>query len=120
MRPVFGGPTRTVLEKILQEIKDSLHTVHLPIKMQMRVGLWIRLCKQIEIKIGKKEEKQPVVSARKKENVGFRHSQRVKHLDNLKRNAKRSPQIPDTNLQHRRVCKEKLPCSLPSFLKPFR
>lgn len=36
--------------------KDSLHTVHLPIKMQMRVGLQIRLSKQTEIKIRKKEK----------------------------------------------------------------
>lgn len=48
MKSVFGGPTKIVLEKSAGN-KDSLHTVHLPIKMQMRLGLQIRLSKQMEI-----------------------------------------------------------------------
>lgn len=50
--------------------------------MQMRVGLQIRLSKQTEIKIRKKGKKKQktVVSARKKNNVDFGHSQRGKHF----------------------------------------
>lgn len=62
--------------------------------MQMRVGLQIRLSKQTEIKIRKKEKKT-VVSARKKKKCRFwTQSKRETLLENLKRKAEgeHSPQ----------------------------
>lgn len=82
------------IRKNLQEIKDSLHTVHLPIKMQMRVGLWIRLSKQVEIKIGKKEKKKPSGLCQEEKKCRFlTQSKRETLLENLKRKAesKHSP-----------------------------
>lgn len=68
--------------------------MHLPIKMQMRVGLWIRLSKQVEIKIGKKEKKKPSGLCQEEKKCRFlTQSKRETLLENLKRKAesKHSP-----------------------------